>query len=90
MKISTHSDGILNPPWSPRPSPYYVVIHAIPHPQEHEQFFTEPACKAMYKSSAAAIIGRVNSINGRQYRDDPTIMAWCGVPCHVTEYARVL
>lgn len=48
--------------------------------QEHEQFFTEPACKQLYKDSAAAIIGRVNSINGRRYRDDPTIMAWCVTP----------
>ena len=32
----------------------------------HQHFFTDPACRAMYRATAAAVIGRINSINGRR------------------------
>jgi endo-1,4-beta-mannosidase len=31
----------------------------------HEDFFSDANCMQLYKSTVAAIIGRVNSINGR-------------------------
>ncbi len=43
----------------------------------HEDFFSDPMPMQIYKESVQAIIGRINTINGRMYRDDPTIMAWC-------------
>ena len=58
---------------------YFNHVHQprpLPGLQDHEQFYTDAACKKLYKDTAAAIIGRVNSINGRCYRDDPTIMGW--------------
>ena len=39
-------------------------------------FFTSPATQGMYKDFVASIINRRNTINGRLYRDDPTVMAW--------------
>ena len=44
---------------------------------KHQEFFTNSAVKALYKKHIAFITGRVNSINGRKYSDDATIMAWC-------------
>jgi len=32
----------------------------------HQHFFTDPACRAMYRATAAAVIGRVNTVNGRR------------------------
>lgn len=32
----------------------------------HEQFFTDANCRQLYKNTVAAIIGRVNTINGRK------------------------
>ena len=47
--------------------------------QVHEDFFSKPAPMQLYKNSVQKIIGRVNTISGRMYRDDPTIMAWCAL-----------
>jgi mannan endo-1,4-beta-mannosidase len=42
----------------------------------HDDFYTDPACRSWYADHAAAMAGRVNTVNGRTYRDDPTILAW--------------
>ena len=39
-------------------------------------FFTSPVTQGMYKDFVAAILNRRNTINGRLYRDDPTVMSW--------------
>ncbi len=44
--------------------------------QYHDQFYTEPCPRTYYRNHIAAVIGRVNTFNGRLYRDDPTIFAW--------------
>eukprot|EP01024_Parvocaulis_polyphysoides_P016920 TRINITY_DN17492_c2_g1_i2.p1 TRINITY_DN17492_c2_g1~~TRINITY_DN17492_c2_g1_i2.p1 ORF type:complete len:409 (+),score=60.32 TRINITY_DN17492_c2_g1_i2:235-1461(+) len=41
-----------------------------------EDFYTDEDVKLLYKSQACKIINRVNTITGKRYRDDPTIMAW--------------
>ncbi len=41
-----------------------------------EDFFTDPTCREHYKRNALNLLSRTNSINGRRYRDDPTIFAW--------------
>lgn len=38
--------------------------------------FTSPECAENYKAFVRNILLRKNTINGRIYRDDPTIMAW--------------
>jgi mannan endo-1,4-beta-mannosidase len=43
---------------------------------KHHEFFTEPALKTAYKSWVSHVIGRTNSINGRKYKDDPTVFSW--------------
>ncbi len=42
----------------------------------HDDFYTDVNCRLWYRNHAAALIGRTNTINGRLYRDDPTILAW--------------
>ncbi|GMH40074.1 hypothetical protein BSKO_07978 [Bryopsis sp. KO-2023] len=47
-----------------------------PSAGSHPDFFTDEGAKNLYKEHVRTVINRVNSINGRVYRDDPTIMAW--------------
>ena len=39
----------------------------------HERFFSDPRAKALYKEHVQAVLGRVNTINGRRYSEDPAI-----------------
>ena len=43
---------------------------------KHQDFFSNTKVKELYKQHISFIANRVNSINGRKYADDPTIMAW--------------
>lgn len=58
--------------------------HPAAPPTPQVDFFTSPAIKQMFKGWVETLVSRVNTINGRTYRDDPTIMAWVrqlvGVP----------
>lgn len=40
------------------------------------KFYTCALCKYNYARQAARLVRRVNMVNGRRYRNDPTIMAW--------------
>lgn len=42
----------------------------------HSLFFNDSGAKAIYKDYVRAIITRKNTVNGRLYSHDPTIMAW--------------
>ncbi len=42
----------------------------------HDAFYTDSDCRTWYLNHAAAVINRVNTVNGRLYRDDPTVFAW--------------
>lgn len=39
-------------------------------------FYRTPAAVELYRAYAARLIARRNTLNGRIYRDDPTIMTW--------------
>jgi mannan endo-1,4-beta-mannosidase len=52
----------------------YVVWSPTAH--RHDDFYTDSWTRSWYRDHAASMIGRVNSFNGRIYRDDPTILAW--------------
>ena len=39
-------------------------------------FYTDPAIKEQYKDYVETVLGRVNTVNGRTYSEDPTVMAW--------------
>ncbi|XP_052188694.1 mannan endo-1,4-beta-mannosidase 7-like [Diospyros lotus] len=41
-----------------------------------DDFFTNSVVKQFYKNHIKSVLTRRNSINGIEYRDDPTIMAW--------------
>lgn len=43
---------------------------------QHNDFFSNPATMALYQDYLKTIVTRTNTINGRAYKDDPTIMAW--------------
>ncbi len=42
----------------------------------HALFYTDENCKKMYKNHVKTIIERRNMVNGRLYKDDPTILGW--------------
>lgn len=42
----------------------------------HNNFYTDLFTKQWYKNHVSTIINRVNSFNGKIYKDDPTIFAW--------------
>ncbi|MBV9828401.1 MAG: cellulase family glycosylhydrolase [Alphaproteobacteria bacterium] len=39
-------------------------------------FFEDPRTRSDYRRWAHYVVNRANSLNGRHYKDDPTIMAW--------------
>lgn len=41
-----------------------------------EHFFSDDTCREHYKRNALNLISRINTFNGRRYRDDPTIFSW--------------
>ena len=51
----------------------YVVWHKRKY---HHEFYTDPEIKGTYKNWLQAVITRTNTVNGRVYRDDPTIFSW--------------
>jgi mannan endo-1,4-beta-mannosidase len=39
-------------------------------------FYERTHCKALYKNYVTHVLNRVNTYNGRRYKDDPTIFGW--------------
>lgn len=42
----------------------------------HDEFYTDPVIVGWFKEYIHAMVHRVNTVNGRMYRDDPAILAW--------------
>ncbi len=42
----------------------------------HDDFYTDANCRAWYRDHLTTMAARVNSFNGRVYRDDSVIFAW--------------
>ena len=42
----------------------------------HDDFYVDETMRGWYRAWVAALTGRVNSVTGVAYRDDPTIFAW--------------
>jgi mannan endo-1,4-beta-mannosidase len=42
----------------------------------HNDFFTHGPTKQLFKDYVRALLTRTNTITGRQYSEDPTVMAW--------------
>lgn len=43
---------------------------------KHHEFYTAPEIKDAYKDWVHSLVTRKNTVNGRLYRDDPTIFSW--------------
>ena len=41
-----------------------------------DAFYTNASCRQLYKNYVSHLVNRVNTYNGRLYRNDPTIFAW--------------
>eukprot|EP01023_Acetabularia_acetabulum_P038335 TRINITY_DN366_c0_g1_i10.p1 TRINITY_DN366_c0_g1~~TRINITY_DN366_c0_g1_i10.p1 ORF type:complete len:573 (+),score=105.93 TRINITY_DN366_c0_g1_i10:115-1833(+) len=41
-----------------------------------DDFYTDETAKNYFKNHMSFMVNRVNSVNGKTYRDDPTILAW--------------
>jgi mannan endo-1,4-beta-mannosidase len=44
--------------------------------KQHDEFFTAPEVKAAYQRWVEHVALRTNTLNGRVYKNDPTIFAW--------------
>lgn len=44
--------------------------------RRHALFYTDAGARSLYRQNVRQALLRRNSVNGRVYRDDPTIMAW--------------
>ncbi len=42
----------------------------------HDKFYTDSVIREWYRDLVQVLVNRVNTVNGRRYRDDPTIFAW--------------
>ncbi|MBP7936323.1 MAG: cellulase family glycosylhydrolase [Phycisphaerae bacterium] len=42
----------------------------------HDAFYTDSTIRGWFKDFIALLVHRVNTVNGRMYRDEPTIFAW--------------
>jgi mannan endo-1,4-beta-mannosidase len=47
-----------------------------PTASTHDDFYTDSDIRTWYKDHVAAVLNRVNTYNGRAYKDDPTVFAW--------------
>lgn len=54
--------------WTDEQKKYEVVRHRL--------FFTDPGTKQLYKDHVKFILNRKNSVNGRIYKEDPTVLSW--------------
>jgi mannan endo-1,4-beta-mannosidase len=43
---------------------------------KHHEFYTAPEVRRAYKDYLAHLVNRRNTVNGKLYRDDPTIFSW--------------
>jgi mannan endo-1,4-beta-mannosidase len=44
--------------------------------QYHSDFYTNPQIKQWYKNWISHVLNRTNTLTGKKYKDDPTIMMW--------------
>lgn len=51
-------------------------MHALTGPTEHDDFYTDTNCRQFYRDHVTTVLNRVNTISGKRYRDDPTILGW--------------
>ncbi len=51
-------------------------VHYTASASSHDDFYTDPNCRALYKEYVEAVLTRVNVFTGREYRNDPGIMMW--------------
>ena len=42
----------------------------------HNDFYTDSDCRMWYKNFASELMNRTNTLNGRIYKEDPTVFAW--------------
>jgi mannan endo-1,4-beta-mannosidase len=47
-----------------------------PAAEYHDDFYTDTDCRLWYRNHVATVLNRVNTFNGRIYREDPTVFAW--------------
>lgn len=84
-------------PWSGGFGQYLIwsgAADSIPYPPPHPggnwdtyqkftaQFYSDTTAVKLYRNAVSYIVGRKNTVTGRDYKNDPTIMAWqlCNEP----------
>jgi len=54
----------------------YSLWRFGPQGIDHDAFYNDPTIRMWFQEYVSRIVNRVNYLNGRRYRDDPTILAW--------------
>lgn len=47
-----------------------------PTAETHDDFYTDPTCRRLYRDYVRYFLNRRNQYTGRRYKDDPAVMAW--------------
>lgn len=47
-----------------------------PTASEHDDFYTDDQCRRWYKEYVSKVLSRENTLTGRVYKDDPTVLMW--------------
>ncbi|KAK2079426.1 hypothetical protein QBZ16_003118 [Prototheca wickerhamii] len=66
--VKTRSGDVNESVWTPERQAYEARRKAL--------FFVDEGARQIYKGHVSAILNRVNTVTGRRYADDPTIMAF--------------
>jgi mannan endo-1,4-beta-mannosidase len=69
-------------PIPPDPNQPGVPDAGVTHMNFAARFYGLPAAQALYRQHITKVLNRKNTVNGRRYCDDPTVMAWqlCNEP----------
>lgn len=51
-------------------------VHYSESASRHDEFYTDPLCRDLYKEYVEAVLTRENTYTGREYRNDPGILMW--------------
>ncbi|MGH1561007.1 glycoside hydrolase 5 family protein [Caulobacter segnis] len=71
--MPAYLNWVGNGPWFQQGDP----AHPWPEfPDYSGRFYGDEKANALFRRYLLGLVGRVNSVTGKAYRDDPTIMAW--------------
>ncbi|WP_232686905.1 glycoside hydrolase family 2 TIM barrel-domain containing protein [Halobacterium zhouii] len=53
-----------------------AYVSNSPTASQHDDFYTDAQCREWYRTYVEKVLTRKNTLTGRVYRDDPTVLMW--------------